>query len=313
MAEHDQRFKTLLREFLPEFLRLFFPDRAELFDLDRIEWLDKEKIVAPPHGDVLLLDLLATLALRGTAGKVRALIHVEVESREAVAVMPRRMYDYFTYLRRDSDRPILPIAVYLRVGREGIGVETYSEDFADLNVLRFQYLYVGLPALDAEQYVRGNNWLGVALAALMRQPPAGKIWLRLEALRRILLECPENEYRRFLLQECVEAYTPLGDEEQQQFEQMLHREPYKEMEPMLATTFEKGVAQGRQEGRQEGQQEERRQVARLLLEKKFGPLSETVSARLATWSMEQLRQLILAIEEAPSLEALGLAAEEKSS
>jgi hypothetical protein len=28
MAEHDQRFKTLLREFLPEFLRLFFPDRT---------------------------------------------------------------------------------------------------------------------------------------------------------------------------------------------------------------------------------------------------------------------------------------------
>jgi hypothetical protein len=40
MAEHDQRFKVLLREFLPEFLRLFFPERAALFDLDHITWLD---------------------------------------------------------------------------------------------------------------------------------------------------------------------------------------------------------------------------------------------------------------------------------
>ena len=32
MAEHDQRFKVLLREFLPDFLRLFFPERADTLD-----------------------------------------------------------------------------------------------------------------------------------------------------------------------------------------------------------------------------------------------------------------------------------------
>jgi hypothetical protein len=305
MAEHDQRFKTLLREFLPDFLRLFFPERAKSFDLDQIEWLDKELFVDPPHGDVLLPDLVANLPLREAKKKAMALIHIEVESRDAVAVMPHRMFDYFTLLRRDYDRLVLPIAVYLRVGREGIGIETYMEEIADLPVLRFQYLYVGLPNLEAEQYVAGQNWLGVALAALMRVPPSGKVQLRLEALRRILLECPENDYRRLLLQECVEAYLPLDDEEQQQFEQMLHTEPYREMEPMMLTTFEKGIAKGRAEGQ--------RAAARLLLDRKFGPLNATVLQRLETWPEERLNDLLLAVLDAPSLHSLGLLDDELKS
>ncbi len=154
MAEHDQRFKVLLREFLPDFLRLFFPTRAELFDVEQVEWLDKELFVDPPQGEVLLLDLVARLRQR------------------SAAAIRRRMFDYYVQLRRNHDCPVLPIAVYLRVGRDGIGVDSYTEDFGGLSVLRFQYLYVGLPALEAERYVAGPNWLGVALASLMRVPPA---------------------------------------------------------------------------------------------------------------------------------------------
>jgi hypothetical protein len=197
---------------------------------------------------------------------------------------------------------VLPIAVYLRVGRDGIGVDSYTEDFGGLSVLRFQYLYVGLPALEAERYVSGPNWLGVALAALMRVAPARKVWLRAEALRRVLLECRENDYRRLLLHECVEAYLPLDEEEQRQFEQLLHTEPYKEIEPMMVTTFEKGIVKGLEQGRQEG----RREAARLQLERKFGPLSEAVLARLAAWPAERLDELLLAVLDAPSLFALGL-------
>ncbi len=303
MAEHDQRFKVLLQEFLPDFLRLFFPERAELFDLEQVEWLDKELFVDPPQGDVLLLDLVARLRLRSADKEpALALIHIEVESRDAVAAMPRRMFDYYVPLRRNHDCPVLPIAVYLRVGRDGIGVDSYTEEFGGLSVLRFQYLYVGLPALEAERYVAGGNWLGVALAALMRVPPARKSWLRAEALRRVLLECRENDYRRLLLQECVEAYLQLNEEEQRQFEQLLHSEPYKEIEPMMVTTFEKGIVKGLEKGFEQG----RREAARLQLERRFGPLSEAVLARLAAWPAARLDELLLAVLDAPSLLALGL-------
>jgi hypothetical protein len=48
----------------------------------------------------------------------------------------------------------------------------YEEHFWKLQPIRYQYLYVGLPALDAVEYVQGESWLGVALAALMRVPPS---------------------------------------------------------------------------------------------------------------------------------------------
>ena len=63
--------------------------------------------------------------------------------------------------------PVLPIALYLRVGLEGVGIDVYEEHFHELRVLHFQYYYVGLPALAGEHYVAGDNWLGVALAALV--------------------------------------------------------------------------------------------------------------------------------------------------
>ncbi len=118
----------------------------------------------------------------------------------------------------------------------------------------------------------------------------------------MLLECRENDYRRLLLQECVEAYLQLNDEEQRQFEQLLHTEPYKEIEPMMVTTYEKGVVKGIEKGMEQG----RRETARLQLERRFGPLSEAVLARLAAWPAERLDELLLAILDAPSLLALGL-------
>jgi hypothetical protein len=81
--------------------------------------------------------------------------------------------------------PVLPIGLYLRVGLDGIGVDAYEEHFWELKAVLFQYLYVGLPALDAVEYVQGANWLGVALAALMRIPQDRAGWLGAEALRRI--------------------------------------------------------------------------------------------------------------------------------
>ena len=38
-------------------------------------------------------------------------------------------------------------------------------------MLRFEYAYVGLPALDAEPYATGENLIGVALSTLMRVTP----------------------------------------------------------------------------------------------------------------------------------------------
>jgi hypothetical protein len=56
--------------------------------------------------------------------------------------------------------------------------------------------------------VQGDNWLSLALAALMKVPKEKEAWLGAEALRRIT-EAPLNDQRRFLLGECVQANLSL--------------------------------------------------------------------------------------------------------
>src|SRR5690349_13980448 len=101
--DHDQRFKTLLREFFAEFFRLFFPDWAARFDFAGVEWLDKEVFADPPQGERTYLDLVARLPTRQAVPAQRpgqedswiALVHVEIEYRDAVAALRPRMLDYY--------------------------------------------------------------------------------------------------------------------------------------------------------------------------------------------------------------------------
>jgi len=130
---------------------------------------------------------------------------MEVESADTVQPLRSRVYEYYEQLRRRHRLPVLPIGLYLRVGLDGVGWDVFEEYFWDHRLLHFEYAYVGLPALDAERYVAGENVLGIALAALMRIPEERRAELRAQAQKR-LVECGENAYRCFLLSECVEAY-----------------------------------------------------------------------------------------------------------
>ena len=103
---------------------------------------------------------------------------------------------------------------------------------------------MGLPALDAVEYVQGENWLGVALAALMRIAPERTAWLGAEALRR-LHGAPLSDQQRFLLGECVQAYLPLDEAQQREFERLVAAEPYAGVQAMNTTWYEKGLQQGK--------------------------------------------------------------------
>ena len=157
MSDHDQRFKALLQEFFGDFLRLFFAPWAERLDLSRVEWLDKEVFPDPPEGARHILDLVAKLPTRQVVSVQRpgepaswlALIHVEIESPDKVAPLRPRMFRSYVHLRARHGLPVLPIGLYLRVGQEGLGTDVYEEHFWELRPVRFEYLYVGLPALDA--------------------------------------------------------------------------------------------------------------------------------------------------------------------
>ena len=151
---------------------------------------------------------------------------------------------------------------------------------------------LGLPGLDSEQYVAGEHLFGVALTALMRVPPARRAAVHAEALRR-LAEARENDYRRYLLLDCLEAYATL-DEAQSQELGALRTERYKGAQAMAITTFEKGLQQGW------------RTAVQKQLEARFGPLSASVRERLDSLGPERLEALALELLKAQSLQELGL-------
>ncbi len=219
--DHDQRFKVLIREFLCEFITLFFPEWARRFDFTRIEWLDKEVFLDPPRGETRNLDLVAKIPVQQVIEGQRAgeedswivLIHIEVEADDRLTRLRPRMHDYYKGLRDRHHLPVWSLALYLKVGREGVGWDSYEEKIWDRRVLLFEYPYVGLPALDAADYVNRENILAVALAALMRVPDERRAELRAFALQRIG-SSQENDVRKILLTDCVEQYLELNEEQQ---------------------------------------------------------------------------------------------------
>ena len=312
MEDHDQRFKAMFKAFLAEFFETFLPAWADRFDFARVDWLEQEVFTDPPRGERRSLDLVARLPLRpgvpppATADAEPAapwltLIHVEVEFRDSVAPLRPRMHSYYEQLRRRHGLPVLPIALYLRVGLDGIGWDVYEETYWGHRLVTFEYAYVGLPALDGEHYVVGEHLLGVALTALMRVPRERRAAVHAEALRR-LAEARENDYRRHLLLDCLETYAALDEAQAEELGALLQTERYREAQAMAMTTFEKGVQTGLQQGLQQGQ----RTTLRKLLEARFGPLSPGAQERLQALSPERLETLTLGLLKAQSLQELGL-------
>jgi hypothetical protein len=117
--------------------------------------------------------------------------------------------------------------------------------------------------------------------------------LHAKALKRIGLSS-ENDWRRFLLAECLEAYGNLDETQRQRLEALLATEPYQEARPLIITTYERGRNEGR------------REMTLLLLEAKFGPLSPAAKQRVEALSPEQLRQLGLDLVKDLSLKDLHL-------
>ncbi len=282
--DHDQRFKTLIREFFADFLRLFFANWAERFDLDKVEWLDKEILPNPPEGSRHLLDLVAKLHAKPPvdsdhAESTLALIHIEIEAPDRTTELKPRLPSYYVHLRDTHQLPVLPIVIYLKVGFEGIGVDVYSESFWELEVLRFCYLYVGLPGLEGLQYVGGENYLGVALSALMKTPDEKVAELGAEALARIS-KSPLTAQQKYLLADCIHAYLCLDEQQQKVFEQLMQGEQMAEVRAMKQSLLDRALEKGRLEGRQEGRREELQRVLLRQGSRKFGPPSTEVQSQI---------------------------------
>ena len=307
--EHDQRFKTLIRTFFESFLRLFFPEQAARIDFSNVEWLDKELLPDPPEGERHIVDLLARVRVVEPVDARRAgepepwlvCVHVEVESPDRTTGLKDRLPFYYFKIRERYGLPVLPIVIYLKVGLEGIGIDDVVESFFGLEVVRFQYRYVGLPALNAVEYLEGQNWLGVALAALMRIPPGRSAWIGAEALRKIA-ESGLNDTQKLLLGDCVEAYIPLDAADRENFRELLLQSNYEGVPAMNKTTYDLGIEKGIEKGQALGQIS----LLQQLIQRRFGGVNESTKQYLNALDPNQICDLTLKIATATKWEDVGI-------
>ncbi len=315
--DHDQRFKVLIREFFPQFMELFLPKWAEEFDFASTEWLDKEVLPDPPEGERHILDLVAkirtvvnlTSRTSDTADEWLAMVHVEIEAEDRTTRLKPRLPRYYHHLRDKHRLPVLPIALYLSVGMEGIGEDTVVEYFGTMEVMRFRYLYVGLKSLDALEYARGESWLGVALSALMKAERDQWPLLAADALLR-LADAPVNEHQRFLLSDCLQAYLPLDEANRELYKEITQAEPYSRIHAMNKTPYDNGIEQGIERGIERGidigREQTMRDVTIALLESKFRAVPKLYLDHIGALGYDDLMALVVRIPNAASMESLFL-------
>lgn len=313
MPDHDQRFKNLLREFLALFLELFFPAWLGLLDLSEVDWLQQEMFPDPPQGDKFIADLVARITTTQEIPPLRpgeqpaheVILHLEVESREALTELRPRLRDYHLFFRRRYHIPVLSAALYLRVALRGRGTDSYEESFQGVRSLT-RWPYVGLPGLNALTYLRGSNLLGVALSVLMKIKPERRPWLAAEALRRIVAS-EETVWRKKLLGECVMAYGLTDAPQRAAFNQLLAEEQYREVRTNMKTWLDEQYEEMEKKGEKAGMRKEQRRFLRRQLEHRFGPLTPSQVQRLNELSDVRIDEIGLELLTASSLADLGLA------
>ena len=175
-----------------------------------------------------------------------------------------------------------------------------------------------LPGLDAETYLQGDNWLGVALSALMKIPKGLAAEYGAEALRRLAEAASLNEQQRFLLGDCVEAYLPVDAMEVKRFQDILTSNSTEGVRAMNKTTYDRGIEAGIEKGMEKGIErgiergiETGRRVGQLefleaMLDAKFGPLTPECLNRLHQLSDDRLMAIARAIPAAGGLAELGI-------
>jgi hypothetical protein len=298
VADHDQRMKAAVQQFLPEFVALAVADWAGRFDLSSPDWLPQEVFLDPPQGKRRQVDLVARAPLTQPIGENdEALLHVEIESGESLTDLRRRMPGYRAGLRMRHDLPVLSLALYLDVGLEGVGWDEAVEEIWGEPTDRTRWRYVGLPGLDAMRHAQGDNVLAAALSVLMSVAEDRKAELKATAMERIA-RANLTVDRRATLVEIVEAYLPLHGPHMSDYNHLLLTEKYQMARQLGETSFEKGEKKGEQKGK--------REAIRDLLEAWFGPLSEGARQRFEALSPDKLRELSLAMRGAKSLAELGL-------
>jgi hypothetical protein len=207
------------------------------------------------------------------------------------------MCRYFHRIDETLGLPTVPVAMYIKVGGEGLGWQSYDMTCWGHAFNHFGCPYIGLPALDGRAYVELANPLAWALTGLMNVPADERARVKAESLRRAA-HAQLDSRRRAVLVECVERFTVLDEQQRHAFEELLASKAYQRAKAMQKTIYD--------EARELGQRETECDCLVMQLEHKFGTVPLPARKKIERLTSAQRRQVAKDLLHAASLKELGL-------
>ena len=277
---HDQIFKTLIKEFFEDFMMLFLSDVGSEIDFKQVEFLDQEFFTDINHGRKKLLDLVAKVKLLN-GNEEYILIHTEFESRKPDSKeFPQRMFKYFCQLFLRFGKPIIPIVIFTDDHKWRTMVpDRFSLEFKGKEYLKYCYHSIKLKHYNWRDFLNHHNPLAYALMSKMDYSRSERVRLKADFLR-LILQAKINPARQSILVDFVENYVRLNSKEQQQFEATVKTEDFQEVIKMMTVYEARGREQGMQQGMQQGKVETAKQAVIEVLELKFSQIPYLIREKI---------------------------------
>ncbi len=289
--DHDQLIKALIEAFFEELVRLFASEAAAQMDFSRVEFLPTEQFTDPPTGGRSRPDVPAKVGLQ-SGDEAFVVVHWEAQE-ETEKDLSRRMFNYYTILRRDHDLPVLSIALLFYTPKDATGIDwaEYREECLGEETLRFRYRRIAVPQLSAAAYLAGDNPAGWALAMRMKRegiPPLNVLLTLADKLPAAQLP----RQKAWMAWHYATSYARLLKEEKEMLAELMRRRK-KQGEEL--TVLEELMLERRQDD-----------ILRMMRHK-FGDVPEDVVKRLrAIMDDDVLDALLDRILDATSLSDMGL-------
>lgn len=304
---HDWVFKNIVQDYPLAALAFFAAgEHIGLDDDIEITFLGQE----PPEQDMTEGKLILDMPMR---------IHWRDGSREDLIILleeetipsrfnPERLLRYAVRLMlREGTRRVIPIVIFLKRGTMTVRMNL-GGDY--LQPLRFDIPYWHLATLDATDYAHSPNIALRILSVMMHYPntPEARVRVYGQAWQGLLeMETSPDQLVKHL--GIIETYLTLTPAERQLYEQLYPKEKQRMnqlTERWIEEGRQQGILLGEQRGRQEGIQmgllTGRQQTLAELLAERFGPLDEATRQRLASASLDELKNWSRRILSAQSLE-----------
>ena len=269
--DYDQYLKSLLTRAHDDFLALVAPN---------LQWTGERSPALPATRREA--DLVWEVA---NADGERGLLHIELQT-VSDPEMGERVADYAIRLWRKYHLPVRSVVVYLRPA-PSIVAPPFVIEFMGRESLRYNYDAVRLWEIPYERVVAPGRYTIWPLAGLLRGMTADTTTDIAARLAGAPLPAQERDELIGLL--VALAGARLGES---QLIETLRRNPMLEELLRDSSVSKFFIAEGEAKGMAEGKAEAARDLTRLALESRFAPLSDDVTAAIASADVETLRDLV---------------------